>query len=117
MTAADGTTGVLADTGYVLVRAEVGYCVLVPAGVPENEAVPVARRAVNRVIWLRDEECRQEVQSTRGTHTIYLNHGEAGIIFAVLNKDDGGPETWPEPVPLERIAALYGQPFVLDDEE
>jgi len=117
MTAANGTTGVLADTGYVLVRAEVGYCVLVPAGVPENEAVSVARRAVNRVIWLRDADCRQEVQNTRGTHTIYLDHGEARIIFAVLNKDDGGPETWPEPVPLERIAALYGQPFVPDDEE
>jgi hypothetical protein len=117
MTAANGTTGVLADTGYVLVHAEVCYCVLVPAGVPENEAVPIARRAVNRVIWLRDKDCRQEMQSTRGAHTIYLDHSEAGIIFAVLNKDDGGPETWPEPVPLERIAALYGQPLVLHDEE
>jgi hypothetical protein len=117
MTAANGTAGVLSDTGYVLVHAEVCYCVLVPAGVPENEAVPVARRAVNRVIWLRNEDCCQEVQSTRGTHAIYLDHGEAGIIFAVLNKDGGGPETWPEEVPLERIAALYGQSLVLDDEE
>jgi hypothetical protein len=77
MRAANGTTDVLTDTGYVLVRAEVGYCVLVPAGVPENEAVPIARRAVNRVIWLRNEDCRQEVQSTQGTHTIFLNHDEA----------------------------------------
>jgi hypothetical protein len=50
MTTANETTGVLADTGYVLVRGEVGYCVLVPAGVPENEAVPIARQAVNRVM-------------------------------------------------------------------
>jgi hypothetical protein len=72
MPAANGTTRVLADTGYVLVRAEVAYCVLVPAGVPENEAVPIARRAVNRVIWLRNEHCRQEGRARWG-HTPFTS--------------------------------------------